>query len=143
MKKVIFSLLILLCAGCAKEIDSDITSFYYNIGSGLGGYCSYTVEDKNNTVLYTKNCVGIEDADEEREIDRSYLEEIKKIINENKVYKWDGFNKSNNNVMDGSSFDLKVHYSNGQSIDAHGYMKYPSNYKEVKEKLLDYFEKMK
>ena len=142
MKKLLASLAILLCIGCAKEIDSNITSFSYNLDYGLGGYCSYNIELKDEKVWYHSECLGTQESLVDKEIDKSKLEELKGIINESKVYKWDGFNKSNSNVMDGSGFTLAVHYANDESISAHGYMRFPSNYSEVKGKLLDFLDKL-
>ena len=142
MKKLLASLAILLCVGCAKEINSDITSFSYNLDYGLGGYCSYNIDIIEEKVIYKKECIGTTTADLEKEIDKSYLAELKDLINENGIYKWDGFDKNNNNVMDGSGFTLAVHYANDESISAHGYMRFPSNYSEVKGKLLDFLDKL-
>lgn len=78
----------------------------------------------------------------EKEIDKSYLEELAKIINDNEIYKWNGFDKSDKNILDGSSFTLEVNYSNGKTLKAHGYMKYPKNYNEGHKVLSDFLEQI-
>ena len=41
-------------------------------------------------------------------------------------------------MLDGYSFSLKITYKDGQSINAHGYMKYPDNYRVASDALTDY-----
>ncbi len=141
LKAIILSISSLLCFGCTKEIDSDITSLTYNIDRGLGGYCTYSIETEEK-VIFSKECVGIVDADIKKEIDEYHLDEIKKIINEHKIYKWNGFDRYNKYVLDGSGFSLNIYYKNGKSIIAHGYMSYPNNYHENSKHLLDYLENL-
>ena len=141
MKKLIALGIILLCFGCTKKIESDITSFTYTLGYGLGGSCTYIVEAKDEKAIYKINCYGMNTTEEEKEVDASYLKELQKIIDENEIYKWDGFDKSDDGVMDGSGFSLNVSYANGKSIKAHGYMKYPSNYQAGHKALLDFLTK--
>ncbi len=142
MKKLFILLTLLLCVGCAKKNNSDIIKFEFSLSAGLGGGCEYTIEAKNEKTIYSKKCYGIEHDEFEKEIDNKHLKEINKIINEKKIYKWDGFDRSDKGVMDGSGFSLSVLYSDGKSISAHGYMKYPSNYKAGKQALLNYLAKL-
>ena len=140
MKKILFLLLILLCLGCSKKIKSDIVSFSYNVDGGLGGFCNYKIEIKDEKTIYNKECMGLVEANINKEIDGKYLDEIKKIINDNKIYEWNGFNKINKYVLDGAGFTLDVHYSNNQVIKAHGYAIFPKNYNEVAGILRDYLD---
>ena len=74
------------------------------------------------------------------EVDKKVIKEIENILNKYEVYKWDGFNKSDNNVLDGDSFAFSV-YTNEVRINAAGYMKYPDNYGTVKEEIVKIFER--
>ena len=67
--------------------------------------------------------------------DNKVISEIENLLNKYEVYKWDGFSKSDNNVLDGNSFFFNLVYSDNKKINANGYMMYPKNYKEVKEGL--------
>lgn len=52
------------------------------------------------------------------------------------VQRWNGFSKSNPNVLDGDSFSLNIELTDGSTITAYGSNAYPKNYQEVY-KLLD------
>lgn len=54
--------------------------------------------------------------------------EVLNILNENKVYKWDGFRKSARNVLDGYMFTFEARVNNDEKIYANGSNAYPKNY---------------
>ena len=136
MKKIfIFGLLVIsvfLITGCNKsnEIKSDIVSFKYYYGGYHGGYYKYNISKVEDDIIFTaKGSNGIKldgiKLDIDKKIDKSYLKELSKIINENKIYEWNGFNKHNKDVQDGYGFSIEVNYENGEVIKANGYMEYP------------------
>ena len=49
------------------------------------------------------------------------------------VPSWNGFSKSDPNVLDGESFSLDIELSDGRKIYAHGCNAYPKNYHEFME----------
>jgi hypothetical protein len=49
-----------------------------------------------------------------------------------KVDKWDGFSKSDPNVLDGNSFSLEIELAGGSTISAHGSNAYPENFSEFR-----------
>ena len=49
------------------------------------------------------------------------------------VLSWNGFSKSDPDVLDGSSFSLDIELSDGKKIYAHGCNAYPKNYHEFME----------
>ena len=135
---VIVGLLTLTGCGKGKKIDSEITSFNYNFGSYNGGYYSYTITDDSNKVTYIATGSNGVDLNINKEIDRSYLEQLAKIINDKKIYNWNNFNKKDDGVLDGYSFGLVVSYKNGERIASNGYMKYPINYKSGHKAIVDF-----
>ena len=138
--KLIFTLFCLvLCIGCAKKIEGNIVSLRYNINNGMAGSCEYNISTKER-IVFTKECVGMYEANFEKEITKEDLDEIKKIINEQEIYKWDGFDRTLKNVLDGGGFTLSVTFDTEEEIMAHGYMKYPYNYQEASQSLVDYFD---
>ena len=146
MKKIfIFGLLVIsvfLITGCNKsnEIKSDIVSFTYNYGSYHGGYYKYNISKVEDDIIFTaKGSNGIK-LDIDKKIDKSYLKELANIINENKIYEWNGFNKHNKDVLDGYGFYLEVNYENGEVIKANGYMEYPKNYDKSNKVLTAFLE---
>ena len=80
------------------------------------------------------------DSVKEIEIDKKYVEELEQLLKKYKVGKWNGFEKYNKNIMDGSSFNLFIEMKNGDKIEAKGYMKWPDNFNKVKSEL-DYLFK--
>ena len=76
------------------------------------------------------------------EVDKSVIEEIETILNKYEVYKWNGFSKSDHNVLDGDSFSFNVKM-NDVDISASGYMKYPDNYDNCHKALLNFLESIK
>ena len=82
---------------------------------------------------------GVE-LDLNKEISDDKLEELSRIIDDNKIYEWDGFNEDNDGILDGYSFGLKVEYADGRKIAAEGYEKYPNNYKQAHRSLTKYLE---
>ena len=74
-----------------------------------------------------------------KEITKKEVKKIENILKKYEVYKWDGFNKSDQNVLDGNSFDISIILKNKETIRAYGYMKYPNNYREVKNELDNIF----
>ena len=146
MKKIfIFGLLVIsvfLITGCNKsnEIKSDIVSFKYYYGSGEGSIYEYTLSLKEDKVVFTAKGYNDVNLNIEKEIDKSYLKELANIINENKIYEWNGFNKHNKDVLDGYGFYLEVNYENGEVIKANGYMEYPKNYDKSDKVLTAFLE---
>lgn len=130
--------IVFLLTGCKKQNDysDDIKSFKYGYGSYFPGYITYEIVKKDDKYELTIDKINSPDTEKTtKTIDKKYVDEINKIINEYKVYKWDGFNKSDNNVMDGTGFSFDVTYENDKTISAQGYMKFPKDYKVVTEKI--------
>ena len=151
-KKVLFIILIiLLVIGVIvmfrikkpKNIETiKYLNFGYSTGTMMNSYVSYNLEFKDNKykVSIKPNMVS----DEDKKITVMTKKDIEKIIdilNKYEVYKWDGFKKSNPNVLDGDSFNLTIKYNDDKSISASGYMMWPKNYREVQGELDSIFMK--
>jgi len=127
-----------------NAINSKIVEFSYSYGSYFGGYNEYNVYTTDEGIVHIDaNGLNGSDLHIDKDVDESVLNEIDKIVNEYKIYNWDGFDKSDEDVLDGDSFEFKVSYENGKTIFAHGYMKYPDNYKEASDALINYFNSLK
>ena len=126
----------------AKTIEKiDSLHFSYSTGTMINAQVSYDIECNEKCVATIKpNGVSGEDV-KKVELDDAKLIEIIKLLNDNNVTKWDGFNKSDQNVLDGNSFGFSL-YANNKTIDvhAHGYMKWPDNYREVRDGLDNLFD---
>ena len=137
---LIITLIIVLKPNNSTDINSDIESFTYNYGSGEGAWNEYSITIKNGKynikgVGYSESTLNIN-----KDIKSSDMDKLNSIIKENNIASWDGFDESDNNVLDGYGFKLVVKYKNGNTIEAKGYMKYPDNYKKGHNALEEFLE---
>ena len=65
---------------------------------------------------------------ENKKYHKVYLKEIMELINKYEIEKWDGFNQYDPDVLDGTSFSLKIKYRDGRVIYARGENSFPEHY---------------
>ena len=122
-----------------KEVEISKIKYFnfgYSTGNMANAYVSYNIELKDKKYLVSIKPTRITEEETLKiEISPKEINKIEKILEENEVGKWNGFQKSDKNVLDGNSFSLSIRFTNNDSITASGYMKYPTNYKKVKDKL--------
>ncbi len=123
-----------------EELEaSNIKSFYLGYGGGLSlrdSDVDYELNFEDNKYIAKVKPSGV--ADENKlvvEVSKDVVEKLSEILKKYKVNKWDGFNKSQQNVMDGSSFSLSIDLASDEEIYATGYMVWPKNYREVRNEL--------
>ncbi|MBR4555065.1 MAG: hypothetical protein IKO27_05670 [Ruminococcus sp.] len=112
-----------------------ITSFHFGTSGtymGSGFDYDYDCDTADGRGVISIRIEGVREEDALKlDADEGFAEELERIIAEYGLRKWDGFSKSDQNVLDGSSFGFSVRYDDKSSISAHGYMRYPKNYAEV------------
>lgn len=74
------------------------------------------------------------------EISEENLQKIGEIIEENKMYSWDGFQRYNKDVYDWTSRNLTVYYDNEKYIWASWYMERPNWFHDKIGYLIEYLE---
>lgn len=110
--------------------------FGYSTGNMINAYVSYDIDYENNNYYATIKPNNLSEEDKLKvKISTETVDKVIEIIKKYEVQNWDGFNKNDQNVLDGNSFSLSIELTNNKSISAHGYMKWPKNYREVKEEL--------
>lgn len=119
--------------------SNNITSFNYSFGSYFGGYYDYEIYQEDDKFIFVGNGKNGVDLDINETIDSYVLDDIQEIIEKYDVKEWNGFNKRNRDILDGDSFSLLVRYDD-HKIKAHGYMKYPANYKLFQKEINEYFD---
>ena len=145
MKKILLSITIILglliLTGCDKDYEGNITSFTYNYGSYNPGFyeCRITTNE-NKPRIEILGFNGL-DINVKKDITKKDITKLQKIINENKIYKWNGFEERNDKILDGNGFKLIVEYDDGKTINATGYMKYPKDYDKGHKALIEFLDK--
>ena len=126
---------------------AGITSFCYShSGSSTIEMYSYEIEDdeeSGRTVVNYEFNNGFNTyalpADEE------LMQQLSAVVDDHNLRKWNGFDKSNSLVMDGSGFYLRIDFSDGTQIMARGSNRYPTGYGEavdaIDDLFLDYLKK--
>ena len=121
----------------AVQID-DVSYFSFSYTTGL---------IKDTTVLYKVECNdegkectatvkrrGIAEEDAYKTlVDSNFMRKIRNVLVDHNVGKWNNFYKTNSHRLDGDSFTMDIKMINGETIQAHGYMKWPNNYGIVKD----------
>ena len=124
-----------------KSITIKKLTFSYSSNNMMYGYTRYELECTDKCMATVK-VYGVPDEDAVTvEVDKEEVEELEKKLSKYEVYKWNGFKKSDRNVLDGNSFSFFLTTKDDDYIGATGYMKYPNNYSEVRSVLDSFFEK--
>ena len=114
--------------------------FSYDVNNMMNGDVSYKFDKKESQYFVEIKPYEVDDDDTMViEVNKEIQAELEKILIQYEVGKWNGFKKSDKNVLDGHSFSLAARMDEDIWIEASGYMKWPKNYREVKEKLDNLF----
>ena len=122
-----------------KELESiKVMHFSYSSGYSAYSYTRYEIQKKDDGYYLDIKPYGVpEEEIQTVKVEKRTIKKILKVLNEYKVIKWDGFNKSNKYVLDGDSFPFNLITEDGINISASGYMRWPENYKEVRSELYE------
>ena len=107
--------------------------FSYSTGNMMYANVSYDIDLEKEGYVATIKPNGVSDeAAKKVNIDKKTIEKLVNELNKYNITSWNGFKKSDKNVLDGNSFSLSIETKNGEWIEASGYMMWPKNYSEVK-----------
>ena len=107
--------------------------FSYSTGNMMHANVSYDIDlEKEGYVATIKPDRVSDEAAKKVSIDKKTMEKLVNELNKYNITSWDGFKKSDKNVLDGDSFSLSIGTKNEEWIGASGYMSWPKNYSEVK-----------
>lgn len=137
-------------SGCikAKKITSFEVVTLSEVGSAAWTYEWEFVRTKNGvTFTYYSGSWEFDDdrtredfIEKRIEGDGAFLEEVLKLFNDCKLSAWNGFRKSNPNILDGRMFTFKAVLNEGEEIGASGSNSFPSGYRDFKEALRNLVE---
>lgn len=116
--------------------EKRIESFYYEYGSDDMGYFTYSIMPQKDmdSVLVTLSSRTDPDKDVEQSVSSTLIDDLDKLIADNKLSEWDGFDESAGSGVDGYSFQLTISYENGDSIAAQGFEDYPVSQEDYQAK---------
>jgi hypothetical protein len=117
-------------------------SYSYSQGYAMNAYVRYELECKNKCILKYKPLYVPEEDYKKVEVNEEVMKKLEAILNKYKIYKWDGFNKTNKNVLDGDDFHFSLSLKDGTSVSASGYMSWPKNYREATGEIISLFNKL-
>ncbi len=101
-------------------------------GTYMGAGFDYDYEYKDGKHTITVRVDGVVEEDALTiDVDEAFAQQLEDVIEQYRLKKWDGYNKSDKNVLDGSGFGFSVRFDDGTSICASGYESYPKGYAEV------------
>lgn len=124
-----------------KKVEvGELTSLYLSYSNGymMNANIRYDFKLDKETNKYMVEIKPYLVDDEDKlviEVDESFKDKLKEIIVKYDVSKWDGYNESDQNVLDGDSFSFGAWFQDGTSIHASGYMMWPRNYSNVRDEL--------
>jgi hypothetical protein len=115
--------------------------YYHSAGMMMNSDERLILEKKDNSYQITiKKVNEPPESAITKKVTNSFAEILESILKKYNVEKWDGFNKSDPNVLDGSSFSITINMMDGNHISAHGYMMYPKDYGKVVKEIEELFE---
>lgn len=110
--------------------DAAVESFaFHHSGMSTFDIWSYTVETDEATGEMTVNCDLYCGAHTHSlPADEEFLQELTALIADHDLRAWNGFDKTDKRVLDGSGFDLNIGFAGGATITASGSNRFPDGY---------------
>lgn len=104
---------------------------FHNDGTIGGDTYNYTVGEQDGKFIFTYEHMMLRDYGEMKaEMSAEQMDALQELYRRHDLSKWDGFDKFDRNVCDGSGFSLYVNLSNGFTMRAHGMNEFPKGFRE-------------
>ena len=124
------------CAGAVEIKDISRFEFWYETGNAMNASVRYTVENDGESITATvKPDMEPDESSVTYNVSSEFLGELEAILVRFGVGKWNGFSGNSKGVLDGKSFHLYLTNGKGEMLEARGYAKFPSHYREVRDEL--------
>lgn len=119
-----------------------IVSFQYHYDGTIGGNsCWYKVKVKDGQPVMTIEELEYFNQGERTDtVGMDFMEALEEVCRKHKVWKFDGFKKTNPYVCDGSGYSLYIKYDNGKSVDSYGMNMSPDGYHAFAKEIYALFE---
>ncbi len=129
----------------AADNQSGVDTFYYAYHGSIGGDSySYSVNAEDGKHFFVYESMLYPDYGElTREVDGAFLDQLTQLYKDCHLAAWDGFNKTDEYVLDGSGFSLSIAFKDGQSLCASGSNCTPDGYNDFRKKMDELFSPLK
>ena len=117
----------------------DSLEFSYSVGYAMNAYYRYELVCSDKCIIKIKPNGVPEEETQEYDVSEELMKKLVDMLNKYEVYKWDGFDRTAKDVLDGDSFSFTIRMKDETSIHASGYMMWPDNYRSVKEEFNNIF----
>ena len=123
----------------------ELKSFYLSGADGCEMYSGYHFslrlgKDGAYSAEYKQSGKPDEKA-YKKQAEKAFADKLCELMRKDGIGRWNGFKKHNRTVMDGTGFGLDVYFTDGRSIRASGYMRYPEGFGRFEGTVRGYFEK--
>ena len=117
----------------AVDNESGLTDFRYSYNGSIGGdsYSFQVTKQEDGSVLLKYESMELDSYGEmERQVEPELLAALEDLYHKHQICQWEGFNKTNEYVLDGSGFSLRLAFQDGKSMSASGSNTWPDGYRE-------------
>ncbi len=131
------------CANAGGEAYSaHIQSFTYHYNGTIGGNShSFAVQVSDQTARITvEELEHMDYGDVTDTVGMELVQALEELCAKHDVMKFNGFDKTNPHVCDGSGFSLSITYDNGKSVFARGMNSSPKGYRAFSDDLHELFK---
>ena len=120
--------------------DISAFSFTYTQGCMINSYACYQLNWRDGGYVASVKPVNEPDAATKViSVSDEFARKLEKLLTDYQVGKWDGFQKMDQRIDDGKSFNLVVLFRDESRISARGYMRWPKNFRDVKNQIISLF----
>ena len=135
---------LLVMSACSKTIQTDapVKSFAFS-HSGMHTGLIYTLTAEKDGNGWKAGC-SLSAGEREYSLDMTdeEAEALASLVRTHQLNRWNGFDRVNRHALDGTGFDLRIGYEDGQAVCASGSNAFPKDYKAAHEAILDFFGKL-
>lgn len=122
----------------APEDAGQLLSLRYDYGSFFGGDMDFTLERAGDGQLFLRATPGNGlTLKAYGPVGEEALEELSALLAAEGIFAWDGFQESEEDILDGFSFGLEAVFEGG-TLTAGGYERYPAGFEEAHAALTGY-----
>ena len=127
----VFIFLLLAVMSCAPAFAADrVTAFSFSTnGASIADVSEFVLhQESSRPVLEVKYQNYSKNVDIMCRPDTAVVAAISRLIKKHRLDMWNGFNKRDEGVLDGSGFSLYVRLASGKTVNASGYGRFPKGY---------------